>query len=364
MAAEAVGIDTEFVWTNTYYPCFGLLQLAYDREHCILVDPTTITETAPFRELLESPNVVKVFHEAASDLPILHRWCGALAVHVVDTRIAGGFCGLTGRMSLAKLLQNRLSVHLEKSETRTDWLQRPLTEAQLAYAGEDVIYLPELWKSLASMLESFGNLERFLDEMSVYAKAEFYDEPAPEEYWKRASRPKYLHFTLQDIAVFQRLLAWRERTARENNITRNRILKDQTLAVMAVKHPYTMDEICGTIGIWPRSARKYGEEIIGIVKSAMKLPKEEWPLQKMTKVDSLMVRNYSDRLLALATKRAEAHGIEPSFVCSRHDASWLVHTVFEGGDEASSPLLKGWRRELLGESLSEILAEMKRKRKL
>ena len=362
MEMPAVGIDTEFVWTRTYYPQLGLLQMAYSREDGILADPLAITDTAPFRELMEKPSVRKVFHEASSDLPILNRWCGAVPKNVADTRVAGGFCGLTGRMSLAKLLFKQLGVNLNKSETLTDWMQRPLTDAQLAYAGNDVAYLPELMASLDSMLESFGNKERFEEEMSRYCQPEFYAEVAPEDYWRRVSYPKYLRFTLQDFAVFQNLVAWRERVGRERDITRNRIAKDATLAVMAVKHPYTMDEIYRTVGVWPHSVRKYGEEIIEVVKTSMKLPKEAWPLQALPNVDSQLLRIYCERIHSLAQKRAEANGIEASFVCTKHDAQWLVSTLLEKRDASESLLLNGWRHELLGNSIDKIIEEIKKAR--
>jgi len=359
---RVVGIDTEFVWTNTYYAKLGLVQIAWDRDNFALVDPLAVTGKATFTALLENPNVTKVFHEASSDLPILRRWCGALPRNVVDTRIAAGFCGLTAGMSLAKLLVALLAVVLPKTETRTDWLQRPLSDAQLKYAGDDAALLPELYAKLYSMMDKCGNFQCFLEEMRVYGQEEFYAEQTPEDAWKRVSRSSCLKITQQDYAVLQRLAAWRESLAREMDVTKNRILKDEWLALAAVKHPHSVEDVIKLDGMWPKIAAKYGEQIVEIVANAMNMSKDQWPVMFIPDIDQRVLKQGSDRVLSLVKKKAEARSIDPVLVASRKEADSFVTTSIHRKDINESHLMKGWRYELLKPSIDEIARDLGRKK--
>ena len=358
----SVGIDTEFVWTKTYYPKLGLLQMAYDREHCILVDTLAVTDASPLAELLSSPCVVKVFHEAGSDLPILHRWCGAVPCNVADTRIAAGFCGLTAALSLRKLLISQLGVSLNKTETRTDWLHRPLTDAQIEYAGDDVIFLPELYLKLKNMLASVENFGYFQEEMKKYENKEYYAEVSAEDSWQHVSRPGYLKFTMQDYAVLQRLAAWRERVAREKDITRNRIIRDSSLALAAVKHPYSYNEVAQLEGMANSPAMRYAKEIAEIVTDAMKLKKDEWPTMNIPIVEQRALRQAAERILSLARKRSEARRIDLPILASRREVDSLATAILSRGDVSSSSLMNGWKHEVLGQSLDDICKDLRGKK--
>ncbi|MBQ7652362.1 MAG: HRDC domain-containing protein [Victivallales bacterium] len=358
----SVGIDTEFVWTKTYYPKLGLLQMAYDREHCILVDTLVVTDTSPLAELLAAPGVVKVFHEAGSDLPILHRWCGAVPCKVADTRIAAGFCGLTAALSLRKLLISQLGVVLKKTETRTDWLRRPLSDAQIEYAGDDVIYLPELFLKLKNMMAALENFGFFQEEMQKYESVDYYAEVSLEDSWQHVSRPGYLKFTMQDYAVLQRLAAWRERLAREKDITRNRIIRDGSLALAAVKHPYSINEVARLEGMENTPAMKYAKEIAEVVTAAMKLKKDEWPVMDIPNVEQRLLRQTSERILSLARKRAEARRIDLPILASRREVDSLATAILSRGDLSSSSLMNGWKHEVLGKSLDDICKELRGKK--
>ena len=355
----SVGIDTEFVWTKTYYPKLGLLQIAYDREHCALVDTLAVTETAPFAALLASPEVVKIFHEAGSDLPILHRWCGAVPQNVADTRIAAGFCGLTAALSLRKLLISQLGVSLKKTETRTDWLKRPLTDAQVQYAGEDVILLPALFAKLKGLMQAVENYGFFAEEMKKYENEAYYAVLPPEDCWQHVSRPAYLKFNMQDYAVLQRLAAWRETVAREKDITRNRIVRDSVLALAAVKHPYSYDEVAKLEGAANTPTMRYANEIAEVVTTAMKLTKDEWPVMRIPNVDLRTLRHAADRILSLARKRAESRKIDPSLLAPRREVESLATAILSRGDVSTSPLMNGWKHELLGKSLDDIYENLK-----
>lgn len=357
-----VGIDTEFVWTKTYYPNLGLVQIAWDKEHCILADPLAVSGTGAFADLLADEKVVKVFHEAASDLPILYRWCGALPKNVVDTRLAAGFCGLTASLSLGKLLAMLLGVVLPKTETRTDWLQRPLTEKQLQYAGDDVVLLPQLFEKLKNRIEEKGHWQCFLDDMKEFENPTYYEEIPVEDSWKHVNRPGFLKFTNQDYAVLQQLASWREGLAREKNITRNRILKDVPMAWAAVKHPYTAEEVGKMPGMANTPAMKYCKNVADIVSAAVHIPKELWPELNLPPCEPRKLKQASDRIVALVKKRGDAAGIDSCIIASRREADVLATLAMLRKDCADSRLMNGWRHELLGKSVDEICKDLGRKK--
>ena len=132
-AAGAVGIDTEFVWDRTYYPTLGVVQIGYPDGHCELIDATQIEDWSPFASLMADPATIKILHDAQQDLTILKRACGAVPKNIFDTQRAAGFVGLSSTISLSELLKKLLRVRLDKSETRSNWLARPLTAEQAKY---------------------------------------------------------------------------------------------------------------------------------------------------------------------------------------------------------------------------------------
>ena len=128
---DAVALDTEFVWERTYYPQLGLIQIALSDEDCELIDPTAIDDLSPLGDLLSDRKVVKILHDAPQDLAILLQATGTPAQNVFDTRHAAGFADLPATLSLSNLIKELLDIDLPKTETRTNWLQRPLKQEQI-----------------------------------------------------------------------------------------------------------------------------------------------------------------------------------------------------------------------------------------
>ncbi len=352
-----LAIDTEFVWTRTYYPELGLVQLSWDQEHSALVDALAISDPSPLREVIADPSIVKILHEAASDLPILRRWCGVLPVQVFDTRIGAGFCGLTTAVSLSGLLDSQLGVTLAKTETRTDWLQRPLSPAQLQYAAEDVAWLPLLHETLHEKIEKLGNLDWFKEEMSACEQEEYYAEPDPGESWRRVSGMGSLSGVA--LAVLRELAAWRESTARSLNKARPRLLRDEQLIYAAQHQPKTLDD-CRTIpNLWPRSVEKYGPDIVEAVQRGLETPPSEWPFLGNMPVDKRTLKTQADRILNLVRKKAAAREIDPTLVAARREVESLALAIFRSRSRPEhKALLRGWRYELLKPQIDLVLEEM------
>jgi ribonuclease D len=349
-----VAIDTEFVWTNTYYPRLGLIQLAWDEEHSYLLDALAIEKPAALRALLENSAVTKVFHEAASDLPILHRYCAAWTKPLVDTRIAAGFCGLTATLSLKRLFESELGIDLPKTETRTNWLQRPLSDAQLSYAASDVALLPKLYRSLENKINLCGNLAWFKEEMANYTQNGYYDEVKPEESWRRVSGMGALSGI--DLAVLKSLAAWREETAHSLDRARPRIIKDDQLVFAARQHPTTLRELKRIPKYWPKLIDKYGTGLLAAVQEGLATEPSAWPVLPGMRLHNALVKERSNRILRLVQKSAQERQIDPQLVASRRDAEALVFAAEARKKTAQHQLLRGWRRELSGDAIEKLVA--------
>ena len=182
---ERVALDTEFVWNRTYYPKLGVIQLALADGDCYLIDPVAIADLSPLGTLLEHPEVELILHDAQQDLAILRRATGAFPRNVFDTRCAAGLANMSSTSSLAELLEQTLGVVLDKTETLTNWVRRPLSEDQLAYAIEDVRYLHEARDMLRARVEEIGRNTWLTEEMAAYDDPSLYEERDPLEQFTR-----------------------------------------------------------------------------------------------------------------------------------------------------------------------------------
>lgn len=353
-ASGLVAVDTEFVWERTYYPLLGLIQLAYDGGEAALVDPLAPLDSTPLRRLLEAENITKVFHEAASDLPILHRWCGAWTKNIFDTRIAAGFADLTATLSLSKLITIILGVELPKTETRTDWLQRPLTEAQLQYASDDVAYMPKLCIKLRERLDQLENTSRFLETMAEYEQQDYYDPPAPEDAWKRVSG--WQATSGAAFNALKRLAAWRESYARDNDIARQRIISDQQIVLATTYKAKTVAELKKHTGMWQKNLTRYGEAIVEVIKAGLTEPiQKDQPDFHQPYLDSRVLKQRSDRVLSLIRKRAEQAHLDPTLLGTRRDAESFVYAMAADPKDKTHRLLQGWKGQLLEPTIHEII---------
>lgn len=162
--ASAVALDTEFVRTRTYYPQLGLLQL-FDGQQVSLIDPLTINDWAPMRDLLLNEDVTKYLHAGSEDLEVFLNAFNLMPQPLIDTQITAAFCGRPMSGGFASMVEEYSGVALDKSESRTDWLARPLTERQCEYAAADVWYLLPIASQLMAETDRAGWLPAALDEV-------------------------------------------------------------------------------------------------------------------------------------------------------------------------------------------------------
>lgn len=338
----AYAIDTEFHRERTYYPTLALLQLGWDDE-LVLVDPLAVDVTA-FRRLFES-DVEAVFHAAQQDLDVLTHAVGAVPVHFFDTQIAGGFLGY-GTPSLVSILNGELGVNPPKGDRLTDWLRRPLTEAQREYAASDVAYLLELADGLKRQLAEQGRTE-----WVVEACQELRRRPTsgtqPDEAWTRLKDARGLRPRAR--AVAQAVAAWRERAAMERNIPVRQILPDLAVLGIAQRQPTTEKELSQARGVDERFSRgKLAQEILAAVAAG----KTAEPPEARPGGDDLDrdLRPAVTLVSAWVSQVARAEKIDTAILATRADLVELL------AGEPDARLASGWRAQVLGDGITRLVA--------
>ena len=341
-AAPCVAVDTEFVWERTYYPRLGLVQLGLPDGQTFLLDAPALDLT-PLAALLEDAAVTKVLHDAGQDLTILHRATGAVPKNVFDTRLAAGLVGLGGSLSLQKLLLATVGVHLPKTESRTDWLCRPLTDAQTDYARDDVRYLCAAHETLARKLEAAGRTAWMDEEQAHLEQPATYAERSPDDSLARIKGQARLH--PKERAVLKELAAWREAYAMEYDLPRGHVVSDEVLVTLAQRKAQEGAAV-ERFGAPRRHATALAEAVrAGLNAEPLRIP--ETPREDET----LGAR--VDLLLAYVKGRGLAEGVDPSLIANRADVTTLAakRTSNDG-----AVLLDGWRRSFIGDDLLRLLA--------
>lgn len=271
---DAVALDTEFIWERTYYPRLGLIQLALSDEECFLIDPCALNDLTPLGKLLADEGVVKIFHDAPQDLTILRTATGYDPKNIFDTRLAAGFGGLSATLSLGSLVELLLDIKLEKTETRTNWLKRPLDPRQTEYAKDDVRYL----RAVRVLL-----LARVLPETIAWLEEELRRLDTPENYIGIEDRERYTKIkgagslNGKSLAILQELATWRETEARKKDRPRGHIIKDPVLLSIAresLQDPQAIIQ-CGEIS--QKSVNTYGSTLIQLVKNGLERDESNYP---------------------------------------------------------------------------------------
>jgi ribonuclease D len=352
---QCLAVDTEFVWERTYYPALGIVQVGTADGQVFLVDAAALDDLAPLGRLLSEPRIVKILHDAQQDLTILRRATGAYPRNIFDTRCAAAFAGLTSTMSLRDLLQELLDIELSKTETRADWLRRPLSEAMISYAAEDVLYLPRARQVLLERVEKRGRLEWLHDELDGFDRDVLYDERDPEIQYLRVKGGGRLG--QRELAVLRQLTAWREHEARGRDRPRSHIASDTLLLHLAQRRPRRIDDMSGLRDMSSRKAGQYGEAMLQAIGIALDLPVEQCPTPLRRRRDEAVLRQKLGHAIDHLRSRSEAMEMDPPFVASRAELKALVRDPAATGEDHR--LLRGWRRDFLGTELLDILSAPK-----
>lgn len=351
-AAGSFGLDMEFQRETTYFPKLQLVQVAFG-ERVVIVDPLALPDLRPFYELMADPAVEKVFHAGGQDMEIVHIASGRVPRAVFDTQIGAALVGFGEQTSYGTLVSRILGVSLSKLETGTDWARRPLTPAQLDYARDDVRYLLEMRAAIGRRLEDLGRVSWASEEMAYYEQESTYVRD-PATLYTRMKKTGRLN--RRELAVLRELAIWRDREAAARDRPRARVVSDEVLADIARRAPTSVDELRLLRGLFPKEIKRSGEAIVAAVGRALALPKAEWPPIPSRRRDDEELAPTADLLDIALRARAMEADIGPSYLGGRQALTDLVRWVRDGAMDGEDPpkLLRGWRRELVGEHLVEI----------
>ena len=343
LAGESfITVDTEFMRESTYWPDLCLIQVAGETTHG-LVDPLAPgLDLKPFFALLNDARVLKVFHAARQDIEIMVHRAGVVPHPVFDTQIAAMVCGFGDQVGYEAIVRKLAKAQIDKSSRFTDWSRRPLTEKQLAYALADVTHLRVVYEALKKELDRTGREHWLREEMDILTNPATY-RTEPEDAWKRI---KVRLRSKKQLGVLVEVAAWREREAREKNVPRSRILKDDAIAEIAVQSPQTREAL-NQLRALPKgmSSSRTGDAILKAVASGLSRDPKSLPQPEDGRDEMNEAAQAAAEVLKLALKVVcEKEGIAPKLVASSSD----IDAVAES-DTADVPLLHGWRRELFGE---------------
>ena len=232
-SSEYLIIDTEFIRQTTYYPILALLQV-YDGKTIAIIDPVEIKDLSALFKICFDPDIIKVLHSARQDMEIFYHICGKLPSPIFDTQIAAALLGYGSQIGYAPLAKAILKIDLDKSQTRTDWLKRPLTQKQLEYAKNDVLYLEQIYKIQKQKLEQLNRLSWLENDFTFLTDKTTY-KVEKSKLWRKVRGHNRL--TNEQLVVLQFLTVWREDLAIKKNLTRNKVIHDDFLLEIATRKP-------------------------------------------------------------------------------------------------------------------------------
>ena len=340
-ASTFVTVDTEFIRETTFWPELCLIQIA-SPDTTALIDPLSPDiNLAPFFDLMANESILKVFHAARQDIEIVFNLGGLIPHPVFDTQVAAMVCGFGDSVSYDQLVQRVTGVALDKSSRFTDWRHRPLSEKQLTYALADVTHLIDVYRFLDDQLEREGRAHWLNEEMDVLTSRETYDLH-PDDAWRRL---KMRVRKPQELAALKAAAAWREREARERNIPRGRVIKDDAIHEIAQQQPRTAEALGRLRTIpkgWERSAQ--AQSLVAAIDAALSVPREDLPKLPKPQKQSEGSNAAADILKLLLRIVAERRGVAAKMLASSDD----IDRIAADGAEADVPAMHGWRREVFG----------------
>jgi ribonuclease D len=346
--SDFVTVDTEFIRETTFWPILCLIQMAAPGVTA-LVDPMAPgMDLKSFFELMANEKVTKVFHAARQDVEIVFHLGGLIPHPIFDTQVAAMVCGFGDSVSYDQIVQKITGTRLDKSSRFTDWRRRPLSEKQLDYALADVTYLIEVYRHLRDELDRENRRHWLKEEMDVLTSRQTYD-PHPEDAWKRL---KMRLRKPQELAVVQHVAAWREREARERDVPRQRVIKDDAVYEIAQQQPRDQAALARlrmTPKGWERSATAVS--LLEAVNAALAIPREQLPKAPKPSQSPEGSGAAAELLKVLLKLVAEKEGVAPKVLASSDD----LDRIAADGDKADVPAFHGWRRAVFGEQALKLV---------
>ncbi len=339
--SDYLAIDTEFLREKTYFPLLCLIQVAAANDVVAAIDPLAEgIDLSSFYELLKDPKITIVMHGCNQDLEIFLKETGQMPTEVFDTQIAAMVCGLREAVSYKGLVRHYMDEEIDKNQRFTDWSLRPLSEKQISYALDDVIYLYDIYPMLLEELDKKGRTNWIKQEMEDLTDPERYSNE-PYNAWKkmktRLDKPKHL-------AVLREVCAWREQRAQDKNLPKSRIMRDDTVLEIVVTTPQTMEALLKIRGVNQGFEKSESStKLLEQIKAGMDLPKEERPKKTKKKTYPSYINPTVELLKVLLKLKAEEFDVASRLIATSGDLSEVAYAK-----KPDVRCMKGWRYDIFG----------------
>ncbi len=335
-----LGVDTEFMREKTYFAQLCLVQIS-TRDNIYCVDPLVENSQTEFwKQILKGSWVV---HSARQDIEVIYQTAGAMPREIFDTQVAAGLLGMPAQMGYAGLVKDLFDVDMAKSHTRADWTKRPLAEAVLDYAAEDVEYLLPAADILSEQLDKKGRLDWARQDSAMLLDRSLYDVSSDQAI-DRLKGARNFRGTKRAAAV--RLALWREEEAIRRDRPRQWIVRDNVLLDMAFKLPTTLQQLESIDGMPPKLINRAGTELLQLINAASSDGNSYQPPAVPDETQKALLKE----LQAKVAECAKSLDLAAETVASKRELSALIISGVR-----DTRVFTGWRRELIGDSLLQML---------
>jgi ribonuclease D len=349
-----LALDTEFVGEDTFIPRLELIQVATATTAAVIDFPAVQASGSldVFWKLICDAKIEKIVHAGRQDLDLFAIHAGQIPKPFFDTQIAAAMVGYGAQVAYANLVQRLHGTKLAKAHTFTNWSARPLSNDQIAYALEDVEFLLSIHTHLRDRLNKLGRLEWVSEEFARLETMVGEKSREPQERYQRIRgwdtlKPK-------GAAVLRELAAWREAEARRRNVPRGRVMRDEVLLQLARHPPKSVNELRGLRGVHSSEVDRQGGQLLATITSALALPSSAWPAVPCERKPDPESTGIVELLQAVLKARAAEEGIAPTMLATSADLQTLVEAR-QNRTALDVPILRGWRRQLAGDLLLQVL---------
>lgn len=344
-SSSVLAIDTEFLREKTYYAKLCLLQMQTDDE-TVIVDPFAVDDLSVLADVFQDRSVVKLFHAGSQDIEILYRAIGAMPEPVFDTQVAASVLGHTLQIGYGSLVQNLCGVQLAKRDSYTDWSRRPLSDSQIEYAADDVVYLPQMYMKLKRQLKRLGRTHWLDADFAELVDPATYDSD-PYERYRRLKRVGQLN--RRQLGAAREVAAWREQAARKRDIPRKWVMTDEQVVEACKRESASIDELFMVRGLSDKLSTRDARAVVACIRKGLALPPEDLPHNDRSQRSEANVDVEVDAMSAIVRLRARESDIAFQTLATHSDLAKVArgHTDVD--------ILKGWRREIVGKELLDFM---------
>jgi ribonuclease D len=352
--SSRLALDTEFVGEDTFIPRLELIQVATATTAAVIDFPAVQASGSldVFWELICDAKIEKIVHAGRQDLDLFALYAGQIPKPFFDTQIAAAMVGYGAQVAYANLVQRLHGTKLAKAHTFTNWSARPLSDDQIAYALEDVEFLLSIHTHLQDRLKTLGRSEWVSEEFARLEIVVGEKSREPQERYQRIRgwdtlKPK-------GAAVLRELAVWRETEARRRNVPRGRVMRDEVLLQLARHPPKSVNDLRGLRGVHSSEVDRHGGQLLAAITSALALPPSTWPIVPSVRKPDPESTGIVELLQAVLKARAAEEGIAPTMLATSADLQTLVDAK-QNRTTLNVPILHGWRRQLAGNLLLQVL---------